>query len=78
MIMIRMIRIATIISILVMAVVLSGCTDQRIEKMTTEEGKGPDWCKVGTKLPANVVNAGIFTIKGITQYNGTEVCGHRK
>ena len=69
-----MIRKIIIVSILIIAVILSGCIDQKIEKKTTEEGKGSYWCKVGMKLPANVGNAGIFTIKGITEYNGTEVC----
>ena len=44
-------------------------------KVTVNEGTGPDWCKVGTKITASGQDGqGSFEIKGITTHNGTQVC----
>lgn len=44
------------------------------EKVTVNEGKGPDWCKAGTKITSSGQGQqGSFEIKGITKYNGTDV-----
>lgn len=45
------------------------------EKVTVNEGKGPDWCKAGTKITSSGQGQqGSFEIKGITTHNGTQVC----
>lgn len=71
-----------ILSIFVIAT-LSGCvtepktiTTPEGQKVTMEEGSiGPDWCKKGTKMTSSGAGQlGSLEIKGITKYDGKDVC----
>lgn len=61
--------------------ILSGCVAERsvttpAGKVTVDQGTtGPNWCKAGTKVTSTGPQGqGSFEIKGMTTYNGTEVC----
>ncbi len=70
----------SILSIFIIAA-FSGCTgpntvttpsgDVKVESV----GNGPDWCKAGTKVTsATQGGQGSFEIKGMTKYEGKDVC----
>lgn len=75
------IKILVILS-LVVTTILSGCITgpKTIEtpegKVTVDDGgKGPDWCKGGTKVTSSGPQGeGTYEIKGITTYEGKSVC----
>lgn len=75
-------KILIILSIIVL-VAFAGCTGTQDtiktpdgEVKISQGGSGPDWCKAGTKMTTTGADGkqGSFEIKGITTYEGKEVC----
>lgn len=75
-------KILIILSIIGL-IAFAGCTGKQ-DTITTpdgdvkisEGGSGPAWCKAGTKMTTTMTDGkqGSFEIKGITNYEGREVC----
>ena len=75
-------KILIILSIIGL-IAFAGCTGKQDtiktpdgEIKVSEGGSGPDWCKAGTKMTTTGADGkqGSFEIKGITNYEGKEVC----
>ncbi len=71
------------ILLIVTIAIIAGCVgnEQTVKtpsgdvKISQGSGTGPDWCKAGTKITASSPEGeGSFTIKGITTYQGKDVC----
>lgn len=74
---------AVTILLIVVISIIAGCVgnEQTVKtpsgdvKISQGSGAGPDWCKAGTKITASGPQGeGSFTIKGITTYQGKDVC----
>ena len=75
-------KILIILSIIGL-IAFAGCTGKQDtiktpdgEIKVSEGGSGPDWCKAGTRMTTTGADGkqGSFEIKGITNYEGKEVC----
>ena len=75
-------KILIILSIIGL-IAFAGCTGKQDTIKTpegeikiSEGGSGPAWCKAGTKMTTTGADGkqGSFEIKGITNYEGKEVC----
>jgi len=75
-------KILIILSIIGL-IAFAGCTGKQDtiktsdgEIKVSEGGSGPAWCKAGTKMTATGPDGkqGSFEIKGITNFEGKEVC----
>jgi hypothetical protein len=76
------IKILIILSI-ILSIAFAGCTTPNTKtvpvpggEVNVVEGQGPDWCKIGTKMTQSGPTGEqmTFEVKGITAYNGQEVC----
>lgn len=74
---------AVTILLIVAIAIIAGCVgnEQTVKtssgdvKISQGTGTGPEWCKAGTKITASGPQGeGSFTIKGITTYQGKDVC----
>jgi len=74
---------ALVVLLIMISVIIAGCigNEQIIEtpsgnvKISQGSGSGPDWCKTGTQITSTGPQGeGSFVIKGITTYQGKEVC----
>jgi hypothetical protein len=74
-------KILMILSIMLL-IVFAGCAGKNEQTINTPNGDikvsqgmvGSDWCKPGTSITSNQQGQYSFTIKGLTTYNGQEVC----
>jgi outer membrane lipoprotein-sorting protein len=67
----------------ILLIAFSGCTAKNEQVVKTpggdvkvSEGSGPDWCKAGTSITTTGPDGkkASFVIKGVTNYEGKEVC----
>lgn len=64
-------KIVIIILLISAIAVFAGCES----KKGTTPGTGTDWCKAGSKIISSTPESeGTFLIKGLTTYQGKEVC----
>lgn len=74
---------ALVVLLVMISIIIAGCigNEQTVKtpsgdvKVSQGTGTGPDWCKAGTSVTSSGPQGeGSFTIKGMTTYQGKDVC----